>query len=419
MSFLFDHRQLAEEMGIFVFNDELGAGLPLWLPAGAAIRDQLERFVREKESRRGYERVVSPHLGKASLYERSGHLRFYRESMFPPLRWPEGREEFYLRPMNCPHHHLAFASRPRSYRSLPCRLAEYGQVYRWENSGSLQGLARARGLCQNDAHIYVAPEEALAELKDVLLLFEECYRELGISGYRYRLSKHDPAKPGSYEGDGALWLKHEAMLRQALAELALPFYEAEDEAAFYGPKIDVQMRLGQKEESIASVQLDFLSAERFDLSYVAADGRKERPLVIHRAPLGSHERFVAMLLELHEGRLPGWLAPVQLLIIPVGESEVAEARRLRQQLLAEGIRAEVEPGQGSLAKRIRLAHRLRPFAMLVLGPRELESGLLRLQLRGEELSVWKVNLADQLHSLLAHPAKGALAERLSRGRGPG
>ena len=412
-----DHRRLAEEMGIFVFNDQLGAGLPLWLPAGAAIRDELERFVREKEHRLGYERVVSPHVGKASLYERSGHLRFYRENMFPPMRWPEGGEELFLRPMNCPHHHLAFAARPRSYRGLPCRLAEHGQVYRWENSGSLQGLARARGLCQNDAHIYVSEEGAGAELEAVLRLFEECYRELGIEGYRYRLSKHAPGKPASFEGDPAKWLESEERLRAALRRLGLPFFEAEDEAAFYGPKIDVQMRLGAKEESVASVQLDFLSAERFDLSYVDRDGRRARPLVIHRAPLGSHERFVAMLLERYGGRLPGWLAPVQLLALPVSEAEVPAALALRDELRAAGLRAEADLSAGSLAKRIRLAHRARPFGVVVLGPQEAQSGRLRLRLHGEEAEVWKVNLAYELAKRVARPASGDSGLSPSRASG--
>lgn len=398
-----DHRRIAGEMGIFVFNEQLGAGLPLWLPAGAALRDELERFVREKEGRLGYERVVSPHLAKAALYERSGHLRHYRASMFPPLRWPEGGEELFLKPMNCPHHHLAFASRPRSYRSLPCRIAEHGQVYRWEPSGSLHGLARARGLCQNDAHIYVSEEGADAELESVLRLFEECYRELGLAGaYRYRLSKRAPG----CEGAPSRWDQSEERLRRALRRLGLSFFEAADEAAFYGPKIDVQMPIGGKEESVASVQLDFLSAERFGLSFVNARGEREMPLVIHRAPLGSHERFVAMLLERSNGRLPGWLAPVQLLVLPVSEAEIPAALELRASLLAAGVRAEADLSAGSLAKRIRLAHRARPFAKVVLGPREREGGKLRISFRDEEVEAWRVNLPDVLRPRLARPVSG-------------
>lgn len=403
MSYSFDHRQIADEMEIFVSNELLGAGLPVWLPNGVAIRDELERFIKERESRAGYQRVVSPVVGRGELYEKSGHLKHYRENMFPPMRWPDSVEEFFLRPMNCPHHHLVFSALPRSFRSLPLRIAEYGQVYRYENSGSLHGLSRVRGLCQNDAHIYVDPKHAEGEIRKVLELHEEAYRALGLVGYRYRLSKHDPKKPDGFEGPKDLWIHCEAILRKILEEMSLPFFEAEDEAAFYGPKIDVQMRLGQKEESIASVQLDFLSAERFDLSFVASSGERVRPWVIHRAPLGSHERFVAMLLEYYDGQLPGWLSPVQVYVLPVAEEQLSEAKEIVEKLWAAGIRAKVDESAGSLSKRMLFAHRCRPFSKIVIGPKELASGALKLQLRQEQFELWRVNLVDELRKLLARP----------------
>lgn len=403
MSYSFDHRLIADEMEIFVSNELIGAGLPVWLPNGVAIRDELEKFIKERESRAGYQRVVSPVLGKAELYEKSGHLKHFRENMFPPMSWPDSKDEFFLRPMNCPHHHLVFSALPRSYRGLPLRVAEYGQVYRYENSGSLHGLSRVRGLCQNDAHIYVDPKNAEGEIRKVLEMHEAAYRDLGLSGYRYRLSKHDPKKPENFEGPKELWLQCEGILRKVLVDLKLPFFEAEDEAAFYGPKIDVQMRLGQKEESIASVQLDFLSAERFDLSFAASSGEKARPWVIHRAPLGSHERFVAMLLEYYDGQLPGWLSPVQVFVLPVSEEQLAEARAIVESLLQAGIRAKLDESAGSLSKRVLFAHRYRPFSKIVVGAKEIESDKMKLQLRSEQVDVWRVNLVDELRKLLVGP----------------
>ena len=403
MSIAMDHRQIADEMDIFFFDEQIGAGLPIWLPNGVAIRDELEKFVKELERRMGYQRVVSPHLAKSIIYEKSGHLQCFRENMFPPLHWPDSNEEYYLKPMNCPHHHKVFASVPRSYRNLPLRIAEYGQVYRHENSGSLHGIKRARGLCQNDAHIYIDPKQAAEEVRQVLELHELCYKALGLEGYRYRLSKHDPVKPDQFVGQRELWIRCEEILRQSLRERELPFFEAEGEAAFYGPKIDVQMSVGGREESIASIQLDFVSPERFDLSYVDVSGNQVRPWVIHRAPLGSHERFIAMLLEYYQGRLPGWLSPIQVYVLPVSEREMKFAERVVAELVAGGIRARLDESVGSLSKRILFAHRSRPFAKIVVGPKEESSGALKLQLRSEDIEVWRVNLIDELKKLLAPP----------------
>ncbi|MCB0414882.1 MAG: threonine--tRNA ligase, partial [Bdellovibrionales bacterium] len=292
--------------------------------------------------------------------------------MFPPMRGAVEQMDYYLKPMNCPHHHKVFSAMPRSYRDLPLRLAEYGQVYRYENSGSLRGLVRARGLCQNDAHIYINPSEALREVLQVLELHEYCYSALGLKGYRYRLSKHDPLKFNNYDGSLEEWIKCEEILRQALIEKGLPYFEAEGEAAFYGPKIDIQMRVGpSEEESVASIQLDFNSARKFNLQYVSSSGRYEQPWIIHRAPLGSHERFVSLLLEYYDGQLPGWLAPIQLYVLPVGEEGEKAARSFSDKLRDVGIRFQVDNHLGSLSKRILFSHKLRPFAKVILGQKEV------------------------------------------------
>lgn len=404
MSYQFDHRQLADEMEIFFFDEEIGAGLPVWLPRGVAIRDSLENFVKKLEQKGGYQRVVSPHLAKSQLYEASGHLRAFSENMYPPMKWPEDNSEYYLRPMNCPHHHKIFAANLRSYRQLPLRVAEYGQVYRFENSGSLRGLSRVRGLCQNDAHIYVDPKDAGAEIKSVLDLHEYCYSALNLKGYQYRLSKHDPERMKDFDGPLDLWIECEEILRQVLIEKKLPFFEVKGEAAFYGPKIDVQMKMGQAhEESIASIQLDFNSAEKFNLNFVANSGENQRPWIIHRAPLGSHERFVALLLEYFDGQLPGWLSPVQVYILPVNEGQRPYAKELARELLAQDIRAEVDQSGGSLAKRIHFAHKLRPFVKVVVGAQEASSGQLVLQLRDKKQVVKSDQLISHLKNLFAFP----------------
>lgn len=408
MSYLFDHRLLADEMELYFFDEEIGAGLPVWLPNGVAIRDQLESFVKELERLGGYQRVVSPHLGRQDLYEKSGHLSCFNESMYPPIQWQkEGDEEkksFYLKPMNCPHHHKVFSSLPRSYRHLPLRIAEYGQVYRFEASGSLRGLSRVRGLCQNDAHIYVDPGDSLAEVLSVLDLHEECYKKLGLKGYRYRLSLRDSLRPNDFQGDDGMWVEAESILRKALLAKGLEFFEAVGEAAFYGPKIDVQMKMGLgQEESIASVQLDFLAADRFDLVFSARSGEQVRPWVIHRAPLGSHERFVALLLEYFDGQLPGWLSPIQVMLLPLSDRERDECQKISVALLKAGIRVRIDERQGSLAKRILFAHKYRPFAKLIIGPKEISSGFFRLEFRDSKREGDMSSMIEMLKELCSFP----------------
>lgn len=404
MSFQFDHRQLADEMEIFFFNEDIGAGLPVWLPNGVAIRDSLESFVKNLERKGGYQRVVSPHVGKSSLYKRSGHLRSFDGNMYPPLKDLEHNNDYYLKPMNCPHHHKIFASSLRSYRQLPLRIAEYGQVYRFENSGSLKGLSRVRGLCQNDAHIYVDPVDSKKEILSVLELHEQCYRSISLKGYRYRLSKSDPKQPNDFDGPQSEWLEAEEILRQCLLEKNLPFYEAEGEAAFYGPKIDVQMKMNHgQEESIASVQLDFNSADKFDLNFVAKSGESRRPWIIHRAPLGSHERFVALLLEYFDGALPGWLCPVQLYILPMDEDQFQYSKDIADSLSEKGARVVVDNNVGSLSKRILFAHRVRPLFKMVVGKNEMLSGEFSMQGRDGVRIVYRHQIEDFLLKRIAIP----------------
>lgn len=403
MSYKYDHRLLADEMEIYFLNDQIGAGLPVWLPNGVAIRDELEAFVKRLEKEGGYQRVVSPHLAKDELYKKSGHLRAFSENMYPPMKWPEDNCEYYLKPMNCPHHHKVFSSAPRSYRQLPLRIAEYGQVYRFENSGSLKGLSRVRGLCQNDAHIYIDPKDASQEISAVIDLHERCYSALGLKGYRYRLSLHDPHRKNDFDGAQELWIQCEEILRQCLIQKGLPFFEAIGEAAFYGPKIDVQMKMGVEEESIASIQLDFNSGEKFDLNFVDKSGAPKQPWVIHRAPLGSHERFVALLLEYFDGQLPGWLSPVQVYLIPIGEEQIQAAKIIADKLIRENIRVIVDQNGGSLSKRILFAHKLRPFVKIIIGAKEISSEKFIIEGRDYKIEVDSSEMIAHLRKLFVSP----------------
>ena len=408
MSYLYDHRFLADEMELYFVEEMVGAGLPMWLPNGVFIREALEKFIKEKEFKLHYQRVSSPQLARAELYQMSWHLKWYKDDMYPQMKWPEDQSSYYLRPMNCPHHHKIFSSVPRSYRELPLRLAEYGQVYRFEASGALRGLSRVRGLCQNDGHIYVDPENAREEILNVLKLHESCYKSLGLEGFRYRLSKHDLNKRDELEGSLEDWQSAENILRDCLLEMEVDFYEASGEAAFYGPKIDIQMKFfsegkNLKEESISSIQLDFLSPERFNLEFVNSFQQKKRPWIIHRAPLGSHERFIAMLLEYFDGQLPGWLSPVQLLLIPVNENSMRLAEKLQESLMYEGIRVKIDNCSARLGKRIALARKLRPFSFAVIGDDEVNSERIKIKLRGSEEEVAFSELNKIMKEKLAIP----------------
>ena len=352
-----DHRILGEKLDLFMISDEVGKGLPLWLPNGAYIRKKLEDFIYEKESARGYKYIYTPILTNKRLYEQSGHLVHYREDMYSPIEI-EG-EEYYLRPMNCPHHHQIFKHRPLSYRDLPLRLAESGLVHRFERSGVLTGLIRARCFTQNDAHIYCAKSDLKNELLDVLKLFHEVYDNVfGIRDYWFRLSLPDfsnKEKFGDIE-NSATWEEAAKMARDTLDEFGAKYVEGGGEAAFYGPKIDVQIKnVNGKEDTIATIQIDFYSAKRFDLHFINAEGQKEEPVIIHRAIMGSFDRFFAFITEHYGGAFPLWLSPVQVKVITISENHHAYGTKIFEILKEAVIRSELDLNNESLGKKIREA----------------------------------------------------------------
>lgn len=382
-----DHRDLNHAHHYFHLHEEIGPGLPLWLPAGAVLRDEIEKLGRELEFLGHYQRVVSPPVAKEDLYLKSGHLPYYEEGLFPAMKIDE--ISYRLRPMCCPHHHLVFSSQPRSYRQMPLRLAEFGQVFRYERSGVLSGLMRTRGLCQNDAHIYCREDQLKAEIKAVLQMHLQVYGVLGISHYRWRLSKGSNQaslkSSAKYVHDPARWLWAEALLREVLLECELDFFEAEEEAAFYGPKIDVQMaNSAGREETASTVQLDFLSAERFDLFFINEQGEKERPCILHRAPLGSFERMVSLLIEKFQGSFPLWLAPLQIKILPIADRHEAAARRLEAELREAFLRVEVDDRIEALPQKIAQAHQQKVPLIVVLGDQECRNNTLSVRERGRQ-----------------------------------
>ncbi|MFG3703770.1 threonine--tRNA ligase [Micromonospora sp. NPDC047670] len=374
---MIDHRRLGRELDLFDSDPLAGAGLPLWLPAGAAARHAVEEYVRDLERRAGYRHVYTPPLGKRELFELSGHLGYFADDMFPPLRL-SADDEFVLRPALCPHHALVYRARGRSYRELPLRIAELGGMYRAERSGVLGGLSRVRAISLNDAHNFCALEQVGEEVAEILRLIGEAHAALGVRPAGFRLSLRGPGQ--QYVGDDAQWARAEELLRSALH--GVEFTEAPGEAAFYGPKIDIQVRdAAGREFTLSTVQLDFDKPERFDLSYTDPAGARRRPVMVHRSLVGSMERLFAYLIEVHEGAFPAWYAPVQLVVLPVGDAQAGAAARLARDAMAAGLRVEVE-SSGSLGVRIRDAARARiPYAA-VLGPREAAEGAVSLRLRG-------------------------------------
>ncbi|MFD3503283.1 threonine--tRNA ligase [Streptomyces sp. NPDC058676] len=372
-----DHRRLGRELGLFDTDPLMGAGLPYWLPDGAVVRHTLEEYVREAERAAGYRHVYSPVLGKRELYEISGHWSHYSEDMFPPMEL--GAEEVVLRPSLCPHHALIYRSRSHSYRELPLRIAELGGMYRSEPSGVLGGLTRVRAIQLNDAHIFCTLEQAVDEARDALELIGRAYADLGIRAARHRLSL--PGEGGKYVADPDLWRRATALLREVLDDSGIPYEAAEGEAAFYGPKIDVQIAdPAGRETTLSTVQIDFHQPERFDLHYIGADGARHRPVMVHRSIIGSVERAVAHLLEQHGGAFPAWLAPVQLVVLPVADAQEERAHEVVRQARARGLRAEPHgPGDGTLGARIRAA-RLVPY-QAVIGEREADGDLVAVRLR--------------------------------------
>jgi len=373
-----DHRKLGRELDLFHIDDEVGKGLPLWLPNGTVLRDEIEKLAKEVEFRYGYSRIATPHLAKQELFYRSGHLPYYKESMFPPMRVEEEGQEvevFYLKPMNCPHHHMAYRSRPRSYRDLPLRFAEYGSVYRFEKSGELAGLLRVRGMTMHDAHIYCTEDQVKAEVTSLMKMYKELYDVFELGGYTIRLSTHDPAHREKYHDNEDIWTESERILRESLRELAIPFVEGFDEAAFYGPKIDFQMaNLLGREETMGTIQLDYMSRERFELRYIDEHGQEIGPAVIHRAPLSTHERMISYLIERYGGAFPTWLAPVQAVFVTINDDLLDAAYQMRDRLRADFIRAKVDDAPHSFNKKIRNATVTKVPIVLVIGPREAETG---------------------------------------------
>ena len=377
-----DHRKLGKELEIFTFDDDVGPGLPLWLPNGAAIIELLEGFAKKTEEDAGYVRVKTPHIAKESMYIKSGHLPYYKESMFPPMEM-DG-DTYYLKAMNCPHHHKIFAATPKSYRDLPLRFAEYGTCYRYEQSGELFGLMRVRSLQMNDAHIYCTESQFEEEFKSVNNLYLKYFKVFGIDNYVMRFSKHDPQKLGQkYINSPELWLKTEDMVRKVLQNLGVNFVEVEDEAAFYGPKIDIQIysAIG-REFTLATNQVDFAKAARFDLSFNNEKNEKERPLIIHRAPLSTHERFIGFLLEHYAGNLPVWLSPKQVSVLPISDKYVPYAQKLAEILKKSDIRALYDDRNEKIGKKIRDAEMKKIPYMLVVGEQEMQNETVSVRKHG-------------------------------------
>jgi threonyl-tRNA synthetase len=367
-----DHRKLGRELELFTVNEAVGAGLPLWLPKGATIRRILEDYIVAKERAQGYEHVYSPDLAKVDLYVRSGHWEHYHEDMFPPMQLEH--EQMVLRPMNCPHHILIYEAKKHSYRDLPVRIAELGTMYRYERSGVLSGLSRVRAMTLNDAHIFCMPEQIKEEFTKVMRLVEECYRDLGITKYSYRLSLRDPANKEKYVDNDEMWDMGENILRETMNSLGLPYKEAKGEAAFYGPKVDIQFAdvMGH-EETYSTIQLDFHLPNQFKLEYIGADGKEHRPVMIHRGVISTMERMVAYLIELYGGAFPLWLAPVQATVLPITDRNVEYARKVHAQLEAAGLRSHLDDRNEKVNLKIREAQLQKVPYMLVVGDREAES----------------------------------------------
>ena len=378
-----DHRKLGKELGIYTLDDDVGQGLIMWLPNGTIIIEELEKLAKETEQAAGYKRVVTPHIAKESMYLTSGHLPYYAESMYPPMEL-EG-EKYYLKSMNCPHHHKIFAAEPKSYRDLPFRIAEYGTVYRYEQSGELFGLMRVRCLHMNDAHIYCTRDQFEAEFRAVNDMYLKYFKIFGIDKYIMRLSLHSPDKLGQkYVNEPTLWIETEEMVRQVLISSGIPYVEVQDEAAFYGPKIDVQIySVIGREFTLATNQVDFSQGRSFKLEFTRPDNQPDTPLIIHRAPLGTHERFIGFLLEHYAGKLPVWLSPVQVKILPISDKFQDYAQTILQKLKNHDIRAEVDDRQEKIGKKIRDTELARVPYMLVVGEKEMNESKVSVRRQGK------------------------------------
>jgi len=381
-----DHRKLGKELNLFTNSQKVGQGLPLWLPKGATIRRIIERYIVDKEVSLGYDHVYTPVMGSVDLYKTSGHWEHYQENMFPVMEMEN--EQLVLRPMNCPHHMMVYKNSIHSYRELPIRIAELGTMHRYEMSGALAGLQRVRGMTLNDAHLFVRPDQIKEEFKRVVELVLEVYKDFDMNNYSFRLSYRDPEDKEKYFDDDQMWEKAQSMLKEAMDEMGLEYFEAEGEAAFYGPKLDIQVKtaLG-KEETLSTVQLDFLLPERFDLTYIGEDGKHHRPVVIHRGVVSTMERFVAFLIEEYKGAFPTWLAPVQAQVIPVSPSVHYDyAREIQEKLKAEGFRVEIDGRDEKIGYKIREAQMQKIPYMLVVGDNEVADKGVNVRKYGEQKS---------------------------------
>ena len=375
-----DHRKIGKDLGIFMFSDLVGKGLPMWLPNGFIVRRALVDYITDKEIAHGYKHVMTPSLGSVDLYKTSGHWDHYKEDMFPVMKMDN--EEMVLRPMNCPHHMLIYKNKMHSYRDLPIRIGELAHDFRYENSGAVCGLERVREMCQNDAHLFVRPDQIKEEFGKVVQLILSVYKDFGFKDYSFRLSLRDKNNKEKYFDDDEMWEIAENQLREILTELNLNFYEAEGEAAFYGPKLDVQIKTAVGHDvTISTCQLDFLLPQRFKLEYIGKDGEAHRPVVIHRAILGTFDRFLAFLIEETKGAFPLWLAPVQVKVLPISEKHVDYANKIYDELFNLGIRVEVDSDNEKIGYRIRKAQLEKVPFMLVVGDKEQETNTVAVRSR--------------------------------------
>jgi threonyl-tRNA synthetase len=377
-----DHRKLGKELELFMITPKIGGGLPVWLPNGAVVRNQLETFLRRAQQQMGYHQVVTPHIGNIELYKTSGHYPYYKDSQFTPIQVDD--EEYLLKPMNCPHHHMIYASKPRSYRDLPLRLAEFGTVYRYEQSGELNGLSRVRSFTQDDAHIYLMPEQLGEELKKVIGLTQYVSKTLGFSDFKIRLSFRDPANKEKYGGEDDQWIRAEKDIKDAADAMGLEYDIAIGEAAFYGPKIDFMLKdaIGRKWQ-LGTVQVDYVMPERFNLEYIGADNGKHRPVIIHRAPFGSFERFISLLIEHYAGNFPAWLAPTQCAVLPITDGQSEYAQEIYNKLHEAGVRVVLDASSEKVNARIRDQEMMKVPLMLIVGVKEQEARSVSLRRHGK------------------------------------
>ncbi|MEZ5038046.1 MAG: threonine--tRNA ligase [Chitinophagales bacterium] len=378
-----DHRKLGQQLQIYTFDEEVGPGLPLWLPNGGFLIEKIEELAKKSEDEAGYSRVRTPHIAKEALYLRSGHLPYYAESMFPPMELDNVK--YYLKAMNCPHHHKIFGAIPKSYKDLPIRLAEYGTCYRYEDSGSLFGLMRVRSLQMNDAHIYCTKEQFEQEFRAVNKMYLKYFKIFGIDKYKMRLSKHEPSKLGQkYINEPELWMETEKMVRDVLISSNIPFDEVPDEAAFYGPKIDIQIySVIGREFTLATNQVDFAQGRRFNLKYVNKENQEDYPIIIHRAPLSTHERFIGFLLEHYAGNFPLWLTPKQVAILPISDKFLDFSTQIANELKAKGFRITLDERAEKIGKKIRDAEMMKIPYMLVIGEKEVENQQISVRKHGK------------------------------------